>query len=100
MLSIKSPSEIASELALRLRARRLARGWSQAEMAERAGLKQGTYVLFERTGRVSYLRLIKILDVLGLVDEVDRIGRTEDLSQVSLDELIQPQRQRGRRRQS
>lgn len=100
MLSIKSPSEIASELANRLKVRRLARGWSQAEMAERAGLKQGTYVLFERTGRVSFLRLIKILDVLGLADEVDRIGRTEDLSQVSLADLTQPQRQRGRRRPS
>jgi len=69
-------------------------------MAERAGLKQGTYILFERTGQVSFLRLLKILDVLGLAGEVDRLARTEDLSQLSLKQLTQAERQRGRRHSS
>jgi len=95
---LKSTSEIASDLAARIKTRRLARGWSQEEMAERAGLKLGTYVLFERTGRVSFLRLLKILDVLGIAGEADQIGRAEDLSQLSLSQLTQTERKRGRRR--
>jgi len=97
MLSLKSPLEVASELAARVRSRRLAGGWSQAELAVRAGLKLPTYVLFERTGRIALLRLLKVLDILDLLGEFDRIGRAPDLSGVSLDDLTRPQRKRGRR---
>lgn len=69
-------------------------------MARRAGLKEATYVLFERTGRISLLRLLKILDVLGLLEEFDRIAREPDLSSVTLAELVKPTRQRGSRKRS
>lgn len=98
MLTLKTNSELAREFAERLRLRRLRRGWSQAELAERAGLKPATYILFERTGRIALLRLLKVLEVLDLLDEFDRIGRGEDLSGVTLDEITRPERRRGRRR--
>ena len=98
MLSLKSAPEVAIELALRIRARRLQRAWTQAEMARRAGLKEPTYVLFERTGRISLLRLLKVLDVLGLMGEFDRIGQEPDLSTLSLADLVKPKRQRGSRK--
>jgi transcriptional regulator with XRE-family HTH domain len=97
MLSLTTPADVASELAKRVRACRLSKGWSQAELAVRAGLKQPTYVLFERTGRIALLRLLKILDVLNLLDEFDRIGRAADLSGLTLDDVTRPQRKRGRR---
>ena len=50
MISLKSATEIARELAHRVRERRLRRGWTQAELAKRAGVKPPTYILFERTG--------------------------------------------------
>jgi HTH-type transcriptional regulator/antitoxin HipB len=81
-----------------MRSRRLSRGWSQAELAERAGLKLPTYVVFERTGRISLLRLLKVLEVLDLLDDFDRVGRERDLSGLTLDDLEQPQRKRGRRK--
>jgi transcriptional regulator with XRE-family HTH domain len=99
MLSIKSPLEIASDLAGRLRERRLQRAWTQDEIARRAGLKTATYVLFERTGRISLIRLLKVLEVLDLLEEFDRIGRGQDLAGMSLDQLTKPERQRGRRKQ-
>ncbi|MDI1249626.1 MAG: helix-turn-helix transcriptional regulator [Lacunisphaera sp.] len=89
---------MAADLASRIRDRRLQRAWTQAELARRAGLKEPTYVLFERTGRISLLRLLKIFDVLGLMEEFDRIGREPDLSTLTLAELVKPKRQRGSRK--
>lgn len=100
MLSLKSPTEVASELALRVRERRLQRAWTQDEIARRAGIKPATYVLFERTGRIALIRLLKVLEVLELLEEFDRVGRGQDLAGISLDELTKPERQRGRRKTS
>lgn len=97
MLAIKSATEIARELAQRVRARRLRRGWTQAEFARRAGMKPATYVLFERSGRISLLRLLKVLEVVDLADELDQVGRREDLSGLTLDQIAPPERKRGRR---
>lgn len=97
MLSIKTTTEIQLELAQRVRERRLHRGWSQGELAERAGIKTPTYVVFERTGKISLLRLLKILDVLDLLSEFDRIGRGQDLTGVTLADLTKSERKRGRR---
>lgn len=98
MLSLKSTQEVAMDLADRVRERRLHRGWTQEEMALRAGMKTPTYVLFERTGRIALSRLLKIFEVLGWLDAFDQIGRGQDLSGMSLDDLVQPERKRGRRK--
>ena len=100
MLSLKSAPEVAIELALRIRARRLQRAWTQTEMARRAGLKEPTYVLFERTGKISLLRLLKVLDLLGLMDEFDRIGRERDFTGLKLEDVVKPERKRGSRQRS
>lgn len=97
MLSLKSAPEVAAEIALRIRARRLQRAWTQAEMARRAGIKEATYVLFERTGKISLLRLLKVLDLLGLMDEFDRIGRERDYTGLKLEDVVKPERKRGSR---
>lgn len=100
MLLLKSAPEIALALADRIRARRLQRGWTQAEMARRAGVRTATYVLFERTGKIALLRLIKVLDVLGLVEAFEQIGQAADLSTLTLDQVLKPARRRGSRSQS
>lgn len=100
MLSLKSAPEQATDLASRIRTRRLRRGWTQAEIARRAGLKEPTYVLFERTGQISLLRLLKILDVLELSGDFEKIGAQEDLHGLTLDDIVKPQRQRGSRQPS
>ena len=97
MIALTSPPEIAAQLAQRLRDRRLRRGWTQDELAKRAGIRPATYVLFERTGKISLLRLLKVFEVLDLSEEFDRIGRSEDLAGMTLNQLLTPQRRRGKR---
>lgn len=98
MVTLKSPAEIGALLAQRVREQRLQRGWSQAELARRAGLKLPTYVLFERTGRVSLLRFIAVLEVLGLSGEIEQLGALSLPAGASLAELARPLPQRGRTR--
>ena len=98
MLPLKSAPEVAAELAARIRARRLQRAWTQAEMARRAGIKEATYVRFERTGKISLLRLLKVLDLLGLMDEFDRIGLERDYTGLTLEDVVKPERKRGSRK--
>ena len=97
MVSLKSPTEVASELARRVRVQRLRRGWTQAEMARRAGVRTPTYVVFERYGQISLLRLLKVLDVLDLLNGIDQIGRADDLRTMTLADILKPERKRGRR---
>jgi ribosome-binding protein aMBF1 (putative translation factor) len=73
MLALKTELEVAQELAARVRTARLQLGWSQDELARRAGLRPVTYRLFEQTGRIALLRLLRVLSVLGRLPDVDQV---------------------------
>jgi transcriptional regulator with XRE-family HTH domain len=96
MVSLKSAPEVLAELAKMVRVQRLKRGWTQTDMARRAGLKLPTYIVFERSGRISLLRFLKLLDVLDLMKDINEIGRITDQQSVHLADLMQ-ERKRGRR---
>ncbi|NBQ56975.1 MAG: helix-turn-helix domain-containing protein [Opitutaceae bacterium] len=96
MVSLKSAPEVLAELAKMVRVQRLKRGWTQTDMARRAGLKLPTYIVFERSGRISLLRFLKLLDVLDLMKDINEIGRITDQQAVRLADLMQ-ERKRGRR---
>ena len=57
-----------------------------------------TFVAFERTGRVSLVRFISILDVLGLSGDLEHLGRTALPAGGSLADLAKPLPQRGKTR--
>lgn len=62
------PAEVATAVATGVRLRRLGRGWTQAELAERAGVALSTLKLFERRGKISLDRLLRIAAALGDLD--------------------------------
>jgi transcriptional regulator with XRE-family HTH domain len=68
---LKSPEEVAAGLAMRLRELRLARNWKQATLAERAGVTLASLRRFERTGQVSLKHLLRLVFVLGRLDEFE-----------------------------
>lgn len=92
--------EALTTIALRARTLRIARGWTQKEMAERSDIRLPTYIRFERTGEVSLRRLLRIALVLDVLDSFDAVF--PQMAATSLDELERldgaAKRQRGRRR--
>ena len=89
------PKEFLKQIALRVRALRLDNGWSQRELANRAGVSVATYQLFERTGQVSFERLYRIAIGLHRHTEFDALFLALPLRDI--DELLpKPSRKHGR----
>lgn len=98
-LELQTSREMALTLAGRVKALRLERGWTQEEMAQRSGIALSTYRVFERSGRISLERLLKLAVVLDARAGFDRLFAPAPAR--SLDELERrtkrSSRKRGRR---
>ncbi len=75
-LSLKTPKEVALDIASRLRARRLAQNLTQAGLASRAGMSTPSLKRFEKTGEISFVSLLRIALVLGCLDECENLFTT------------------------
>lgn len=53
-----------------LRERRVTIGWTQAGLAERSGVSLSTLRKYEQQGVISLESFLKLLDTLGVLDEV------------------------------
>ncbi len=63
-------SECCLQLGGRLKAKRLSSGLMQAELALRAGVSRGTVVALENNGRSTLNSLVRVVQALGLVDQL------------------------------
>jgi transcriptional regulator with XRE-family HTH domain len=98
-LDLQNPREMARTVAQRVKTLRLDRGWTQQELAERAGLALATYRQFERTGRISLERLLKLAVILDARAGFEHLFvRPPARSLAELEKLAERQtRKRGRR---
>ncbi len=98
MLSIKSPNEIAEELASRLKELRLDKAWSRKELSERSGVTLASLKRFELTGQISLERLLQLCFTLGRIDDFDKVLRPN--MPMTMKELKSKtkKRKRGKRR--
>jgi transcriptional regulator with XRE-family HTH domain len=90
---------MARTLAGRVKALRLERRWTQQEVAERAGVALPTYRVFERSGRISIERLLKlavVLDARAGFDQLFAPGPARSLAELE-QRSEQPSRRRGKR---
>ncbi len=62
----RNPTRLIRTIGQRIRDHRKARGWTQAELAERAGVSLSTLKLLEREGKGSLQRLAKVAVILDL----------------------------------
>jgi transcriptional regulator with XRE-family HTH domain len=101
-LALQTPAEVLAGIAARARAMRIARGWTQQELAERSGVALDTLRRFERTGKVALERLVRIAVVLDAVRPLGELFAAPPAA--TLAELERAERRRvrapGRRRGS
>jgi transcriptional regulator with XRE-family HTH domain len=74
----KIPSDILKETASRHRALRKQLKMSQEELANRSGVSLGSIKRFEQTGKVSFESLLKLVHVLGRLEDFDLILKPKD----------------------
>lgn len=68
-----TPLEVSRALAERHRTLRKQLKMSQEEMAERSGVSLGTLKRFENTGKISLDSLLKLMHLLGRLNEFDKL---------------------------
>ena len=93
-----SPNEVATQLATRVKARRLELNLTQEGLATRAGIKFATYRRFEPTGELSLRGLIQIAFALNTLSEFDNLFAQKQYQ--SLDDVLNEQkanRKRGKK---
>ncbi|MES2662028.1 MAG: helix-turn-helix transcriptional regulator [Pseudomonadota bacterium] len=64
-------SEICEVIGKRLNTQRISQSLTQIELAKRAGVSTGTIKNIENNGQVSLESIIRVVIVLGLVDELE-----------------------------
>lgn len=96
-INLYSPQEIAFQIAERVRAERLRRGWTQPELAERAGMSHSTYRLFEQTGRISLDRLLSVAAAFGQLGQWETVFAPAPVYSVDQVVAARHSRSRGRR---
>lgn len=69
-LSFRNPVDLIRAIGERLRVARLARGWTQEELAERSGIALSTLKLLEAKGQGSLQRLALVAVALNLDGEL------------------------------
>ncbi len=96
--SLKTPEQVGSDLAGRVRELRLARGWRQVTLAERSGVSLGSLRRFESSGRVSLQNLLRLAFALGRLDDFDDLFQAPRASSLAELEAAEsrPARRRGR----
>ena len=67
--NISTPNEVAQQIAMRVKARRLELNLTQEGLATRAGLKFSTYRRFEQTGEISLKGLLRVRLALNALSD-------------------------------
>ncbi|MEI6033834.1 MAG: helix-turn-helix transcriptional regulator [Verrucomicrobiae bacterium] len=89
--------ELAQRIADRIRLVRLTHEWSQVEVAARAGVAVDTYRLFERTGKISLERLLRVAIALHRSRDFELLLVPAEIRSIDdLEEAKRPARKRGR----
>ena len=88
--NIATPSDIAMQIAARVKARRLELNLTQEGLASRAGVKFATYRRFEQTGEIYLRGLLQVGFALNCLDEFNDLFAQKQYQ--SLDDVLNEQR--------
>ena len=85
-LTMNTPVSEAKDIAQRVKKRRLALHWTQAELATRAGMSLSTYRHFEQTAQISLLGLLSVASALNSLEDFRALFASP--SWASMDEML------------
>lgn len=94
--SLHTPEKIAAQLAARLKAARLAAGYKQATLAERAGVSLGSLRRFEQKGEASLELVLRLAFTLGRLDDFADLLSSRPRSLAELEALYDAGPKRGK----
>jgi len=97
-LNLHTPREIQLILSQRVKRLRLINEWTQAELAERAGITLVSLKRFESTGKISLERLSLIALALGRLNELMQLFEEPEIMTLSDIKKLTKKRQRGKRK--
>lgn len=98
LFNTPNPSNIAMQIAARVKTRRLELNLTQDGLATRAGVKFATYRRFEQTGEISLRGLLQIGFALIVLSDFDALFAQKQY--MSLDDVLNEQkvnRKRGKK---
>lgn len=102
MVLLITPSKAQAKLAENVRLRRLDMGLTQAGLAGRSGVALSTLRKFEQLGEISLESFLKILMVVGGLEDVVDVVAPEPVAFASIDDVLNTNhrimRKRGRRK--
>ncbi len=93
----RNPVTLTREIGQRMRGFRLAKGWTQEELAARSGIALSTLKLFETKGQGSFQRLVRMAVALGVDGELRELF-ARPLAMESIEAVKRRERQRAPRR--
>lgn len=73
----KTPGSVLAETAARHKALRKKRGYTQAELASRAGVSLGSLKRFEQTGQISFESLLRLAHLLGRLGDFEALFKID-----------------------
>lgn len=98
-LNQRNPITLARDVGEHLKRLRLAKGWTQQELAERAGVAVSTLKLLEAKGQGSFQRLIRVAVALGVDGELRGLfGKPAAMASIDAVKLAERQRAPRRRK--
>ncbi|GAB2632179.1 helix-turn-helix domain-containing protein [Belliella aquatica] len=102
MISLISPSKAQQKIAANIRERRLLLELTQEGLAERSGVPLATLRKFEQKGMISLESLLKLLLVVGGLEEIVNTLKPQKSKYASIDDVLkernQVERKRGRKK--
>jgi len=98
-LLLYTEEEITFEVATLIKQRRIRLNMTQKELAEKTNIALPTYIVFEKTGKISFERMLKILRHVNLLGSVVmKILEAENLESLGLDEYINAEKIKDKQR--
>ena len=78
-LTLMTDEEILKQIALRAKEARIANNLRQSDLSERSAVPLSSIRVFERSGKVSLVHLVKIMRALSCVEELDALFQPSEI---------------------